>query len=128
MNKKIDEVAEDQAGLIQQDEPILAKYKKRSREVEEERKASEDLAKKRALKEKQRLMGRVLPTRLDNDHERELQIIATKGVVQLFNAVSEFQTQVRRDAIREIKEKKDKKTAQIQSVGSDKKTGAINLG
>jgi len=35
-------------------------------------------------------MGRVLPTRLDNEHERDLQILATKGVVQLFNAVAEF--------------------------------------
>ena len=72
MNKKIEEVPEDQAGLVQQHEPILAKYKKRSREVEEERKAADELSKKRALKEKQRLMGRIIPTKLDNEHEREL--------------------------------------------------------
>ena len=73
-------------------------------------------------------MGRVLPTRLDNEHERELQIIATKGVVQLFNAVADFQNSVRKEAIRENQEKKAKKTAHIQSVGADKNTGGINLG
>ena len=35
-------------------------------------------------------MGRVIPTKADTEHERGLQIVATKGVVQLFNAVAEF--------------------------------------
>ena len=46
--------------------------------------------KKTALKEKQRLMGRRIPTKEDSEKERNLAIIATKGVVQLFNAVAEF--------------------------------------
>lgn len=46
--------------------------------------------KKRLLKEQRRLMGRLLPTKGENEHERALQIIATKGVVQLFNAVAEY--------------------------------------
>lgn len=113
MNKKIDENPEDQAALVQQSEPILAKYKKRAREVEEERVKTEADAKKRAIKEKQRLMGRVIPTKLTNEKERELAIIATKGVVQLFNAVTEFQGSVRKEAMKEEQEKKEKKSAHI---------------
>jgi hypothetical protein len=37
-------------------------------------------------------MGRHIPTVDDEEQERELQIIAAKGVVQLFNTVAEFQT------------------------------------
>ena len=48
--------------------------------------------KKRIAKERQRLMGRVIPTKLEYEAERELQIVATRGVIQLFNAVSEFQS------------------------------------
>jgi len=48
------------------------------------------LKKKKLEKEKIRLMGRHIPTADDEDHERELAIIATRGVVQLFNTVSEF--------------------------------------
>lgn len=44
-------------------------------------------------------MGRHIPTVDDEDHERELQIIATKGVVQLFNTVSEFQVQQHKEAM-----------------------------
>ena len=48
--------------------------------------------KKRAAKEQIKLMGRHIPTVDDEEQERELQIIAAKGVVQLFNTVAEFQT------------------------------------
>jgi hypothetical protein len=37
--------------------------------------------KKRQQKEQTRLMGRILPTKDDFEHERTLQIVATKGVV-----------------------------------------------
>jgi len=62
-------------------EPILAKYKKRARDIETQKVAEEKDRKKRILREKQRLMGRVFPTKADMERERELQIIATKGVV-----------------------------------------------
>lgn len=42
-------------------------------------------------------MGRLLPTKAEAEYERELQIVATKGVVQLFNAVAEFQGQLTRE-------------------------------
>jgi len=53
-------------------------------------------------------MGRHLPTVEDEDHERELQVVATKGginlaliliVVQLFNTVSEFQVTQHKEAL-----------------------------
>ena len=75
MAKKINEDGQPQ------DNTVLVKYKKKERDIEE-KKAEEDAElKKRQAKEKQRLMGRRLPTKDDNEHERELQIIATKGVV-----------------------------------------------
>ena len=72
-------------------------------------------------------MGRIIPSKDNNEHERELQILATKGVVQLFNAVAEFQADLTRDAMREDKEKKQKTSKMIQSVGADKNTGAANF-
>ena len=74
------------------EQPILAKYKRPSKEISEELRVEAELRKKQAAKEKIRLMGRHIPTVDDEEHERELQIIATKGVVQLFNTVAEFQT------------------------------------
>jgi hypothetical protein len=69
----------------------LAKYKRPGKEVTEEQRKESELRQKRLEKERIRLMGRHLPTVDDEDHERELQIVATKGIVQLFNTVSEFQ-------------------------------------
>ena len=46
-------------------------------------------------------MGRRVPQKGDKDSEekeRRLAIIATKGVVQLFNAVADFQTSVQKEA------------------------------
>lgn len=70
--------------------PILAKYKAPSARAEAERtKIDEELAKK-LEKEKQRSMGRKIPTKDDETYERSLVLIATKGVVQLFNTVTEY--------------------------------------
>lgn len=91
INKKIDETKSA--------EPILAKYKRPSKEVTQENLKEAELRKKRLEKEKIRLMGRHIPTADDEEHERELAIIATRGVVQLFNTVSEFQLQQHKDAV-----------------------------
>ena len=62
-------------------ETILAKYKKKARDLDE-LKVKEDMEKKKAIiKEKQRLMGRRIPTKDDAERERNLAIVATKGVV-----------------------------------------------
>jgi hypothetical protein len=73
LSKKIDE--------DKQEQPILAKYKRPAKEVTEEQRKENELKAKRAAKERLRLMGRHIPTVDDEPHERELQIIATKGVV-----------------------------------------------
>ena len=72
-------------------------------------------------------MGRRMPTKDDNEHERELQIIATKGVVQLFNAVAEFQNSLEKEAFDKEREKRRQKTEAIQAVGKDKNTNAVSF-
>lgn len=71
-------------------EPILSKYRKPAADAERERKEEEVARLRRIKKEKQRLQGRVFPKKDDEEHERTLIRMATKGVVQLFNTVSEF--------------------------------------
>ena len=73
-------------------------------------------------------MGRVIPTKAEMEHERTLQIVATKGVVQLFNAVAEFQTSVVKEQMKTERDKKIARTSMIQSVGTDKNTGAVGFG
>ena len=72
-------------------------------------------------------MGRRIPTKDDAEKERELAIIATRGVVQLFNAVAEFQNSVEREADKEEREKRRIQQEKIQEVGKDKQTGAVGF-
>ena len=72
IGKKLDEEAVDAA-------PILSKYKKPAKEASEELKREQQEKAKRLEKEKLRLMGRHLPSAVDEERERELQIIATRG-------------------------------------------------
>ena len=72
-------------------------------------------------------MGRRIPTKDDAEKERNLAIIATRGVVQLFNAVAEFQTQVTREAAKDDLEKKRIYREKIDEVGKDKQTGAVGF-
>lgn len=62
-------------------------------EVKEEIKEEKDVVKKSQLKEK-KLGIRVKPSIMDRERERTLQKIATKGVVQLFNAVKQQQGEI----------------------------------
>lgn len=62
-------------------------------EVKEEIKKEKDVVKKPQLKEK-KLGIRVKPSIMDRERERTLQKIATKGVVQLFNAVKQQQGEI----------------------------------
>lgn len=62
-------------------------------EVKEEIKEEKDVVKKSQLKEK-KLGIRVKPNIMDRERERTLQKIATKGVVQLFNAVKQQQGEI----------------------------------
>ena len=64
----------------------------------------------------------------DEEYERGLQIIATKGVVQLFNAVSEYQTNVLKETLAEERQKKETRKDFINATGTDKNSGAIGFG
>jgi uncharacterized membrane protein (DUF106 family) len=57
----------------------LAKYKKPAKEVTEEKKRENEMKLKKLEKERIRIMGRHIPTVEDEERERELQIIATRG-------------------------------------------------
>ena len=59
----------------------MAKYKKKARDLDEQKAKEEAERKKQAVKEKQRLMGRRIPTKEDAEKERSLAITATKGIV-----------------------------------------------
>ena len=90
MSKKINEAPIDTPVAPAISDATLSKYKKKTREADEKIAKEDEEQKKRIKKEQQRLLGRVIPTKSEMEHERSLQIIATKGVVQLFNAVAEF--------------------------------------
>ena len=87
MRKKIDDDEDtakptaDKSKTKPTAETILAKYKKKTRDLDELKAKEEVERKKSALKEKQRLMGRRIPTKDDAEKERALAIIATRGVV-----------------------------------------------
>jgi hypothetical protein len=51
---------------------VLSKYKKKSRDLDAALAKDDEATKKRQLKEQTRLMGRVLPTKEDYEHERSL--------------------------------------------------------
>ena len=62
-----------------------------------------------------------MPDQVDMEHERNMMIVATKGVVELFNAVTAFQTQQVTDAKSFQKNKDVKYQDAVQKVGEDKK-------
>jgi Rrp15p len=80
MNKKIMEDESDTPKPEAAD-VTLVKYKKKVRDLDDKLAKEDAENKKRLLKEQRRLMGRIMPTKADNEYERSLQIIATKGVV-----------------------------------------------
>ena len=59
--KEIDVLSEEEKPATA--EPVLAKYKKKARDIEASKVKDEKDRRKRALKEKQRLMGRVMPSK-----------------------------------------------------------------
>ena len=72
-------------------------------------------------------MGRRIPTKADAEKERALAIIATRGVVQLFNAVSEFQVSVENEAAKDQIAKKKMYREKLADVGKDKQAGAASF-
>ena len=73
------------------------------------------------------MQGRKVPDRTEEKHERSLILIATKGVVQLFNTVSEFQVTNEKQALREEKDKNVKYSEMIQNTGNYANTSNKNI-
>jgi len=67
--------------------------------VAQAEKTKEDEDREQKLrKEMQRAQGRKVPDVKDEEHERNLVRLATKGVVELFNTVREFQSNTLKEA------------------------------
>ena len=71
MNKKIVDDDSD-TPKPQQEDVTLFKYKKKARDLDEKLAQEDADHKKRILKEQRRLLGRLLPTKADTEHERSL--------------------------------------------------------
>ena len=72
---------------------------------------------KKKEKETVRAQGRKIPQAGEADHERGLMTVATKGVVQLFNSVAEYQTNEQRQVREEIKLKNKKFSDMVKQTG-----------
>jgi hypothetical protein len=81
--------------------PILSKNKRPFKLLEKEKKQTRETKVKHANNLKIRQQGRVYPSTSQNDYERTLQMIATKGVVRLFNAVAHQQTEIKKEYIKD---------------------------
>ncbi len=69
MNKKIGEEGDTPT---QTQDVTLVKYKKKARDIDEKIAKDDAETKKRFLKEQRRLMGRLIPTKAEAEHERTL--------------------------------------------------------
>lgn len=80
--------------------PILSKNSRPFQLLAKEK--QEKKQKKLKIQEnlKIKMQGRVLPTLESMEYEKNLQVIATKGVVRLFNAVSHQQTEIRKESMK----------------------------
>lgn len=87
--------------------PILSKNSRPFKNLEREKKQNLERRQKLQEGEKRRLQGRVYPNKEEAEYEKNLQIIATKGVVRLFNAVSHQQTEIRREHIKDEQLKRE---------------------
>jgi len=90
-----------------EDCPILSRNYRPFKLLEKERKEIKDKKDRMVQSEQKRLQGRLFPTKDDNEYEKSLQMIATKGVVRLFNAVSHQQTEIKRDHIKDEQLRKE---------------------
>eukprot|EP00003_Mantamonas_plastica_P001914 TRINITY_DN1138_c2_g1_i1.p1 TRINITY_DN1138_c2_g1~~TRINITY_DN1138_c2_g1_i1.p1 ORF type:complete len:364 (-),score=153.31 TRINITY_DN1138_c2_g1_i1:189-1250(-) len=94
--------------------PIMALNRRKARKIERE-KLEEEVAKQaRKLRRKKRDKGHVKLTHKNQQNERDYKRVATKGVVQLFNAVNKHQKQVK-EATKDVR-KKRKNTTQVESM------------
>lgn len=82
--------------------------------LEKERLKEKEMKLRLVVKDKIRRQGRTIPSKEENDYERNLQMIATKGVVRLFNAVSHQQTEIKREIVKNDRIKNDVMTKKLE--------------
>ncbi|CAG0913577.1 unnamed protein product [Notodromas monacha] len=104
---------------VKKQDPILSKKPKKHHQLKEEdslnvdAKSKDDEDKTKLSKNRWNDMNRVKPSPLDRDRERRYVKIATKGVVQLFNAVEQHQKRTRKEVNSSLLEsRRDKKLAE----------------
>ncbi|XP_072166827.1 RRP15-like protein isoform X2 [Diadema setosum] len=98
--------ADAMASILRKEAPegssaVLAKSKDYAKAKEQERKEFMERLKEKQSKKKWENMARTIPKVTDRERERALQRIATKGVVQLFNAVRK-QQKTREEKLKEV--------------------------
>lgn len=86
---------------------ILSKNSRPFKLLEQEKKKLKEQKSKILQRDIIRKQGRRFPNTKEHDYEKNLQMIATKGVVRLFNAVSHQQTEIRREAVKDEKIRED---------------------
>ena len=68
---------------------MLAKYTKPEKDIEKENLKEREEASRRKENLQKKKRGQHKPCKEDEEAERELAIVATRGVVELFNSVSQ---------------------------------------
>ncbi|XP_019627510.1 PREDICTED: RRP15-like protein [Branchiostoma belcheri] len=95
--------------------PILVKNKEFEKRKEKEREEKKEQTKKAGVKRQWEEMGRVKPDVAEKERERALQRIATRGVVQLFNAVKKEQKTIQ-EKLQEAGPTESKKAKAMSSI------------
>eukprot|EP00058_Branchiostoma_floridae_P015282 XP_002600770.1 hypothetical protein BRAFLDRAFT_127520 [Branchiostoma floridae] len=95
--------------------PILVKNKEFEKRKEKEREEKKEQTKKAGVKRQWEEMGRVKPDVTEKERERALQRIATRGVVQLFNAVKKEQKTIQ-DKLQEAGPTESKRAKAMSSI------------
>ncbi|XP_054758269.2 RRP15-like protein [Lytechinus pictus] len=98
--------ADAMASILRKETPedasaVLAKSKDYAKAKEIEKKEFMERVKEKQSRKKWENMAKVMPKVTDKEFERSLQRIATKGVVQLFNAVKK-QQKTREERLKEV--------------------------
>ncbi|XP_066282273.1 RRP15-like protein [Branchiostoma lanceolatum] len=95
--------------------PILVKNKDFEKRKEKEREEKKEQTKKAGVKRQWEELGRVKPDVTEKERERALQRIATRGVVQLFNAVKKEQKTIQ-EKLQEAGPTESKKAKAMSSI------------
>eukprot|EP00826_Nyctotherus_ovalis_P035706 TRINITY_DN3088_c0_g2_i2.p1 TRINITY_DN3088_c0_g2~~TRINITY_DN3088_c0_g2_i2.p1 ORF type:complete len:114 (-),score=34.66 TRINITY_DN3088_c0_g2_i2:63-404(-) len=77
-------------------DPIMAAHKISAKKLNAEQVAKKEEKLKQLKKMERMYREYVVPTETTNEYEKELRMVATKGVIKLFNAVKAHQKQLQK--------------------------------